>query len=121
MEPIAIGSLIAALSVLLGIWVAVGKIKKGFKEEIMSDAELAIQKAHTMAKGDLEKFQGQINLLTERLSNMDEKFQKDVAHIRETYNNEIKNLGTKIEDLREEMRHQHTQLIDLLTQMVKEK
>jgi len=39
-------------------------------------------------------------------------------HIREVYNSEIKVLGTKISELRDQLNEQHSQLISLLTRLV---
>jgi hypothetical protein len=46
---------------------------------------------------------------------------KDLDHVKESHNAELKNLGEKIEEVRSELRFQHTQILQLLTKMVDER
>jgi uncharacterized protein YPO0396 len=85
--------------------------KKDFKAEILQDAK------EEDAKHRLE-LDNKINALQVELNNLRENVEKDMDHIRETYNGEIRNLGQKIEDLRSELRNQHGQLVQLLTKMI---
>lgn len=77
------------------------------KQDLISQREIAHQEL-------IHKY---ANLET-RLDNLEESVAKDFAHVRETYNGEIRNLGDKIEDLRTELRDQHGQLVQLLSKMI---
>lgn len=125
MDGFILGSVLAALGTIATVTLAFSKLKKNFKEEIGEEIdakiELAIQRAHSIAKSDLDLFKAKIEVLDKSIENMDQKFQREVEHIKETYNSEIRNLGGKIEELRSEVRHHHNQLIGLLSEMVKDK
>jgi hypothetical protein len=85
--------------------------KKEFKAEILQEAKEEDAK-HRL---DLET---RLNTLQVDLNNLRDNIDKDILHVRETYNGEIRNLGQKIEDLRSELRNQHGQLVQLLTKMI---
>lgn len=120
-QHMLIGPVVVALGTLLGLFLSVSKLKKGFKEELEQETEKAIQYARDAAKNDMQLLKLQVDNLGQDIKRLDESFQKDVAHIRETYNNEIRNLGNKIEELREEVRSQHSQLVSLLTKLVSDR
>lgn len=121
MQSQLLGPVIVALATILGLFLSVYKLKRGFKDELESETSKAIQNAKDMAESDVKLLKLQIDNLSKEINRLDESFQKDVAHIRETYNSEIRNLGVKIEDLREEVRTQHSQLVTLLTKLVSER
>lgn len=52
------------------------------------------------------------------IANMKEIFAKDIDHLRETHSGQIANLGEKIEQLRDELRTQHGQMVDLLSKLI---
>jgi len=62
--------------------------------------------------------EGKLREANQRIDSLEESVNKDLAHIRETYNGEIRNLGQKIEDLRSELRNQHGSLVQLLTKLI---
>lgn len=110
--------LLIAVSGLLLTW---QKIAKNFKKEREEDAAKIIQTAKEedaliKAKLDakIEKVEAEVKLLELSVN-------KDIGHLRETYNNEIKNLGNKIEELRSELRNTHGQLVQLLTTLIESK
>ena len=87
------------------------------KEEI-AKSRAAITSERALVQKDFEA----------RISNLEQEFQahkesvdKDFAHVRETYNSEIRNLGNKIEELREELRSQNNQMIGLLSKLIEGK
>lgn len=79
--------------------------------KILQEAKEAISTMRTELEADI-----QANSL--EITNLKENVEKDMQHLRETYNGEIRNLGQKIEDLRSELRNQHGQLVALLTKMI---
>lgn len=97
--------------------------KEAFKAAILQEAKEAIakEKAEILAERKVihAELQNQIKSLENDLDNHKDNVQKDLSHIRETYNGEIRTLGDKIEDLRVELRNQHGQLVGLLSEMIK--
>jgi uncharacterized protein HemX len=85
--------------------------KKEFKAEILQEAK----EDQIRTKIDLES---KINALQVQLDNLRQNVEKDLEHIRDTYNGEIRNLGDKIEGLRSELRDQHGNLVQLLTKLI---
>ena len=114
----AILAVAGAITVIGGSWLTVRKIqqgadasKKALSEEILKAAreELAVKE---------KDLQARLNQLDTRIETLETSVDKDLQHLRETYNGEIRNLGQKIEDLRSELRNQHTQMVSLLTKMI---
>lgn len=112
---VAVSGLIGAVG---GAWITIHTIREKMeKARQRRDAKL-LQEAKeeiSVAKTNLEH---QINALKAEHENLKENIDKDIQHIRETYNGEIRNLGQKIEDLRSELRNQHGQLVQLLSKMI---
>lgn len=121
MDHTLIAQLLIALSTLLGLYVSVSRLKAGFKQELAEETEKAIDLVKATGQTDVAILKGQIENLTREITRLEDSFKKDVSHIRETYNSEIRNLGHKIEELREEVRGQHSQLVTLLTKLVSER
>jgi len=114
----AILAVAGAITVIGGSWLTIRKIqkdadasKKALSDEILKSAK------EELLKKELE-LQGKLDKLNARVENLEESVDKDLQHLRETYNGEIRNLGQKIEDLRSELRNQHTQMVSLLTKMI---
>lgn len=118
MEVVALGSVISALAILGGLAVTLSKLKKSFKDEVSSETELAIEKAHKLAKGDLVQFQANLEKLEFKIDAMHTQFDSEIEHIKSTYNSEIRHLGEKLEELRSEVRHHHSQIIELLSKIL---
>lgn len=89
----------------------IAKSKKSRDAAILQEAKEAISKV----KIELE---AGIKANSQELENLKANVDKDLSHLRETYNGEIRNLGQKIEDLRSELRNQHGQLVQLLSKMI---
>lgn len=111
-------SLAGIVTAVGGAWLTVRKIQKdkeqqkeAFKASILAEAEESLKLKETALQAKIEAAEG-------RLDNLKESVEKDLAHLRETYNGEIKNLAVKIEDLRSDLRNQHTQMVSLLTKMI---
>lgn len=114
-------SLAGIVTAVGGAWLTVRKIlkdkeqqKEAFKASILAEAEESLKLKETALQAKIEAAEG-------RLDNLKESVEKDLAHLRETYNGEIKNLAVKIEDLRSDLRNQHTQMVSLLTKMIENK
>ncbi len=121
----AILAVAGAISMIGGSWLTVRKIQKDAeysreKHEgaILAKSQAQIDKAVNERKLVQKEFEGRLAEIEQDLVAHRASVEKDFAHVRETYNGELKNLATKIEDLRSELRNQHTQMVSLLTKMI---
>jgi polyhydroxyalkanoate synthesis regulator phasin len=107
-----------AVTTLGGAWITIRKItkdaQKAKKEHVAEILHAAKEADHEM-RAELEI---RIQKLESKLGNLEVSVEKDLSHLKEAYTSEIKNLGEKIEDLRNELRQQHAGLLDLLTKLV---
>jgi F0F1-type ATP synthase membrane subunit b/b' len=67
------------------------------------------------------KFEAKISKVEWELENLKQITNNEFEHVRETYNSEIKNLGEKIESLRDQLNTQHSQLIEFLSRLIDKK
>ena len=111
----------ATVTTLGGAWLTIRKIAKDSaktKKEQAAEILHAAKEEDALMKARLE---AKISALALTVSNLEANVNKDIDHLKETYNNEIRNLGQKIEDLRSELKNQHGQLVGLLTEMIKKR
>lgn len=87
---------------------------------------------NNVKKSIIEEARQDIKELEMRMAAMKESFEKDINHVRSTYNSEVKNLKESIEHLRDELREStgklrddlresSNQMIELLSKIVSEK
>jgi predicted RNase H-like nuclease (RuvC/YqgF family) len=98
-----VGPIISVLAGIAGTYLTFTKVKQSFQNEIK------------------EEFEIKIKILEGKMEALEKSFEKDVDHIKTTYNSEIKSLSEKIEDLREELRESTNQLIQLLSKIATDK
>lgn len=122
-------ALAGAVSAVGGAWITIRKINSDSKKQrdleaakILQSAKEEINRLKADIKNDralkMAELESQISEVQKNLDSHKEVIEKDLQHIRETYNGEIRNLGQKIEELRSELRNQHGQLVGLLTKMI---
>ena len=121
MEPSILGAVIGAIGALLTMAVSFSKLKSSFQKEIDDKIKSEVNNARTIAEGDLKAVDLKLDSLAKDIANLENKVDRDIEHVKTIYNSEIKQLAGKIEELREEVRHQHSQLVSLLTKLVSEK
>jgi chromosome segregation ATPase len=109
----------AGVLITLGsLYLTVRKIQKdGDKAKKEQAAEILQAAKEEIALKDKD-LSAKLAALDTRIETLESSVEKDLQHLRETYNGEIRNLGQKIEDLRSELRNQHTQMVSLLTKMI---
>lgn len=124
--------LAVAITTLGGAWLTIKKIardaaktKKEQAAEVLhaakeADAEIRL-KLDAKIDNKIQALDNKIHALDAKVKNLEANVEKDLEHLRETYNGEIRNLGQKIEELRSELRSQHGQLVALLTKMIGER
>lgn len=114
----AILAVAGAITVIGGSWLTVRKIQKDAQAQKKEQAAEILQAAKEEIALKEKDLQARLNALDTRMDTLESSVDKDLHHLRETYNGEIRNLGQKIEDLRSELRNQHTQMVSLLTKMI---
>lgn len=135
MEFISTSAIIATCSAFASVgsaWLVFRKIQKDYRKEHETQEAKVLQaakEADSKLKSDLEtkrqllekEFQSKVEALRQEIDNFMVSIEKDLEFIKEKQAGEIKMLGEKIEDLRTELRTQHGQLIQMLTEMIKNK
>jgi predicted RNase H-like nuclease (RuvC/YqgF family) len=125
----AILQIAGAITTVGVAWLTIRKINKDLRKERALEAAKILQAAKEAVAKSVDEHENnqaatnqeltsRIDEQAREIENMRDNFEKDLQHIRETYNGEIRNLGQKIEDLRSELRNQHGQLVGLLTKMI---
>lgn len=114
----AILAVAGAFSVIGGAWLTVRKIAKDSETQKKEQAASILKAASEEIALKEQALQAKLTALDTRIETLEVSVEKDLQHMRETYNSEIRNLGQKIEDLRSELRNQHTQMVQLLTKMI---
>ena len=110
----AVGMAIAIGTLVL----TVQKILKNIKKDRDEHAAKILQAAKEEDSLIRVKLEARIERLGAEVKNLEFSVNKDMTHLKDTYTSEIKNLGEKIETLRDELRQQHSGLIELLTKIV---
>lgn len=99
-------------------WLTIRKISKDASK---AKREQAAEILHAAKEEDAllrSRLEAKIQALAVEVSNLEISVNKDMDHLKETYTSEIKNLGEKIESLRDELRNQHTGILSLLSKLV---
>ena len=117
------GGLISCIYYLQGVAKNFKHDKEEFKAEILQHAKESISALETKIQSQraigIAEYTAKLEAIEQDLEGHKREVAKDLSHIRETYNGEIRNLGEKIEGLRVELRNQHGQLVNLLSEMIK--
>jgi glycerol-3-phosphate dehydrogenase len=109
----------SAVSVIGTAWLTIRKVAKdAARQKKEQSAEILHAAKEADAKLKVE-FESQLEALKMELHNLEMNVEKDMDHLKETYNGEIRVLGEKIEELRSDLKNQHGQLVQLLTEMIK--
>lgn len=115
-------ALVPAAGIITTIGGAYMTVRKIARDAEKRKKEQVAEILHAAKEEDalvVAKLEAKIIALQTELSNLEANVNKDMDHLRETYNGEIRVLGEKIEDLRSDLKNQHGQLVQLLTEMIK--
>lgn len=114
----ALLQLAASIATIAGAVLAVQRVNKNFdKSRSERDAKI-LQDAKEAASKVKTELDNEIKSLQKEFESHKREVEKDLEHLREVNEGEIKNLGQKIEELRSELRSQHGQLVGLLGKMI---
>jgi hypothetical protein len=106
------------VTVLGSVWQLYRHIS--FKQTLKKDRERGAILAE--AKAELSRVENDLNekikVLEIELAVQKDNVSKDLSHLKEVYNAEIKVLGEKIDLLRQDLQSQHSSMVALLTKLV---
>ena len=119
----------AAISTISGTYLKLRKISKDRQKQLELERAIILQEAkensnkHKLAlEAKIEllenDFNSKVEALSQKINNVEESINKDLTHIKESYANEVRFLGSKIEELRDEMRVQMSQVVQLVSKLI---
>jgi len=116
--PTLLGTSAGAVTALSGIYAAYRHVRYGIQTKKDKERQDLLDKANE----ELAKVETK---LREKISSLEQEFEthktnlaKDLDYMKASYNAEVKILGEKIEDLRQDLNSQHSQMVALLTKLV---
>lgn len=110
---------LAGAIVTLGTaYLTIKKVINANKSEKKAQANEILKCAREEIGSIEQKLLTKIQIVEDRIEILEKDVNKDITHLKESYSNEIKSLGEKIENLREELRVQHANLLNLIMKLV---
>jgi hypothetical protein len=114
-------SITAIITAICGAWLSIRRVAKDAEKQRKIHAAEILQDAKEADAVLKARFDNKFNELESEIKVVKEGVDKDISHLKETHNGEIRFLGQKIEELRSEVRNQHSQLVQLLSKMIDKK
>lgn len=117
--------LAVTISTIAGAIVAIQKVIKNSRVErnaSVEEKEKESEKILTQAREEMQliklQFEAEVKALKVDLKSLESGTLKDIQYIKESQESEIKNLGEKIQDLRDQLNSHHTQILSLLEKLI---
>ncbi len=114
----AVGILAGAVTAFGGLYTGVRALlaasrrrKAEYRQAILDEAQIEMDKIEA-------SMQEQVRALAMELETQKSSVARDMDHMREIYNSELKVLGQKIDDLKQDLAAQHSSMVALLTKLV---
>ena len=114
----AVGILAGAVTAFGGLYTGARALmaasrrrKAEYRQGILDEAHIELSRVEV-------SMQEQVRVLTVELQNQKESISRDMDHMKEVYSSELKVLGEKIENLRQDLAAQHSGMVALLTKLV---
>lgn len=101
--------------------ISLQKITKNIKKDRDEREARILQHAKEEDSFLKAKLEARIEKIDAKLQNLELNINKDMTHMRQSYESEIRSLGEKIELLRDELNTRHSSLIELLTKIIGKK
>lgn len=120
-DPVSISALLSVAAMITAVgtaWLTIRKVVKDAEKQKKIQSATILQSAKEADSILNTRLENKIHDLQSEMRVMKESHDKDLEHLKETYNGELKFLGQKIEELRSEVRNQHGQLVQLLSKMI---
>ncbi len=113
-----LGSSAGAVTAMGGIWTAYRHVKFSLQAKKDRERQAILDKAKEELGRVEAKLELKIRSLQEEIEIHKQNMDKDLSHMREMYDGELKNLGNKIDELRRDLSDQHSSMVALLTRLV---
>jgi len=113
-----IGQMIIALGSIASVFLTAQKLVKHLKSEKEKEIEQVLDKAMAELQKEKTLLEMKIQACFDENERLRESLEKEIEFTRTSYEIEIKNLGDKIESLKEEVRSQNTQILNLLSKLI---
>lgn len=107
-----------ALTTVGGAVYYIQKIVKGIHKSKKDEIEKIINECKELDQIVKNKLETKISVLEMQLENLKIDVNKDLSSLKDAHAIELKNLGERIELLREDLQTQHSQIINLLTKLI---
>lgn len=108
----------ATFTALGGAWLTLRKIARDAHKTKKEQAQEILKAAREEDLIMKTKLEARIEGLKADLKNLEFNVNKDMGHLKENYSSEIRVLGEKIEELREQLHNQHVGVLNLLSKLV---
>ena len=113
-----IGQMIIALGSIASVFLTAQKLVKHLKSEKEKEIEQVLDKAMAELQKEKTLLEMKIQACFDENERLRESLEKEIEFTRTSYEIEITNLGDKIESLKEEVRSQNTQILNLLSKLI---
>lgn len=115
---VSVGTIVGSVIAVAGGILSIQKIminNKKVKEEQIEKILIMAREEINLVKAKLES---RIEGTKSDLKSLELLVNKDISHVRESHESEIKSLADKIENLRDSLNEQHAQMISLLSKLL---
>jgi hypothetical protein len=106
------------ITTLAGAAYAVLKVLRELKKVKKAETDRLIEECKELDSILRGKLEVRINILETQLHGLEASVNKDISNLKENHTLELKNLSDRIENLRDDLRGQHSQILNLLTKLV---
>jgi hypothetical protein len=109
---------LGVVSAVFTTWYSILEVKKQLAKSHKITADKILQEAREQTELVKTHLESKINTLELEVSNLKSNIERDFLNLKETHSVELKNLSEKIELLREELKDQSKNVLNLLTRLV---
>lgn len=107
-----------AITAISGLYAAARHLRYNIQAKKDKERQAILAIAEEQINKIAFEFEEKIKNIKNDLENHKVNVSKDFGFLKETYSSEVKNLGEKIEIIRDQLSQQHGQLVALLTRMI---
>lgn len=115
---VAVEGAVGAITAIGGIYTGFRHILSNYKKKrekyrqsILEEAKLEVERVRQDLENKIKEVELELNVQRENVA-------REMDHLKETYNTEIRILGQRVEELRQDLTLQHGSLMALLTKLV---
>lgn len=106
------------VAIVGGLYTGIRRLRSSSKAKKIQEREEILLKAMEGADKIREELETKIKIIEMELKNQKESMSKELHAMRDSYNSEIRILGQRIQELKEDLSQQHQSLVGLLTTLV---